>query len=324
MAISKKSWLGVAREATFGTAITTPSLYVPTKSMLKQMKKREHLDEERGDRNSNYDVIDTTRWGEWDIKGPWYPDSMVYFLIAAFGSVSSAQQAATTAYKHTLGLADVPPTLTLMKSFDAKTYYAPGSYVEKWSIKFSGAEKLVEFDCSGKSLWPSIQAVPPTPTFTSVKPFAGWMPAITLTGGLSTDIDDLQIDFEQKVTQWNPADGTQDFTGIYFGERKVSFSYTARFDNDNVFQTYYRGTGGAYGAAFDTLTLDIQGQLISGVYNNELNIVLPVITYDSMEHDLGKDNVLIKAKGVALSQGAGAGNNLIQAFAINTKTNYTV
>lgn len=319
MAISKKSWLGVAREATSGTAITTPTLYVPTKSTLKALKKREVLNEERGDRNGVYDIIDTTRSAEWDIKGPFYADSHVYFLLAALGAISSAQQGVTTAYKHSLSLADIPPTLTLMKSFDAKTYYMPYSYVEKFTIKFSSAEKLVEFDCSGKSIFPSKQSVPPTPTFSTVKPFAGYAPTITLTGGATTDIDEMQISFEQKVTQWNPADGTADWASAYFGERKVTIEYTARFDSDAVYETYFRSPN-----VYDTLTFDVQGVNIASTYNQELNIVVPVFSYDTMEHDLGKDNVLIKAKGTAIATGSGAGNNMISAFVQNTKTSYTV
>jgi hypothetical protein len=319
MAISKKSWLGVAREATSGTAITTPTLYVPTKSNMKALKKREHLDEERGDRNGNYDIIDTTRDASWDIKGPWYNDAHVYFLLAALGSLSSAQQASTTAYKHTLALADIPPTLTLYKSFDAKTYYSPFSFVEKFTLKFSSAEKLLEFDSSGKGLFPVIKSSPPTPTFSAVKPYAGYQPTITLTGGVSADIDELSISFEQKVTPWFAANGSPDFTAIYYGERKVTLDYTARFDNDTVYETYFRAPN-----VQDTLTFDVQGAQISGSYNQELQLVIPVFSYDSMEHDLGKDNVLIKAKGTALSTGSGAGNNFISGFVQNTKTSYTV
>lgn len=317
MAISKKSALGVATEATPGTLMTTPTIYVPTKSMIKAKKKREYLMEERGDRNEEYDVVDTTRFGEWDIKGPFYSDAHGYFLLGALGSAVSTQQAATTAYKTVYTLADVPKVLSLFKSFDAKKYGCSYSFVEKFSIKGSSTDKLIEFDASGKSIWPSVYAGTFSPNFSTVRALAGYSPTITLTGGVTTDIDEWQVDFEQKVTMWTPANASQDWITAYFGARKVSFNFTARFDSDTLYQTYYRA-----GNVQDTLTIDIQGDLIASTYHEELNIVIPVTTYDDMEHDLGKDNVLIKAKGRGLATGSGAGNNLIQIFTISPITSY--
>lgn len=319
MAISKKSALGVATEATSGTLIATPTLYVPTKSMIKAMKKREYLQEERGDRNEEYDVVDTTRTGEYDIKGPFYPDAHGYFLLGALGSAASVQQASTTAYKTTYTLADIPKTLSLYKSFDAKRYSLAYSTVEKFTIKYSSSEKLLEFDASGKSIFPAIYAGTFTPSFSTTQPFPGYAPTITLTGGATTDIDELTVNFEQKVTYWSPANGSADWITAYWGARKVSFDFTARFDSDTLYQTYFRAPN-----VYDTLTFDVLGATIASTYHNELNIVVPVITYDSMEHDLGKDNVLIKAKGRGLSTGAGAGNNLIQMFTMSTVTSYAV
>jgi hypothetical protein len=320
MAISKKSFMGVAREATPGTAATAPTLYVPTKSTTKAKKKVEYLDEERGDRNANYDSVDTIRWGEWDMKGNFYHDSMLYFLIAAMGGDTASQPdagGAPTAWKHTVGLADIPPALTLFKNYDAALYYHPYSVVEKFSFKFTSDGKLLEFDCSGKSLWPTkYTGSTLTPSFSTVKPFAGYAPTITLTSGATTDIDEFEVSFEQKITLWNPANGQPDWVTAYYGERKASLSFTARFDADALYNTYYMG------GTDDTCTIDFVGALIGGSVHQELNIQLPVVHYDEMDHDLGKDNVLIKAKGTVKATGAGAGNNLIKLFAVNTVTSY--
>lgn len=320
MSISKHSYMGVAREATPGTAMTAPTLYVPTKSTTKAKKKVEYLDEERGDRNSHYDSVDTIRWGEWDMKGSFYHDSMLYFLIAAMGSDTASQPNAgtdPTVWKHAVGLAEIPPSLTLFKNYDAALYYHPYSVVEKFTFKFSADGKLLEFDCNGKSIWPTkYTGSALTPTFSSVKPFAGYAPKITLTGGATSDIDEFSLEFDQKITLWNPANGVPDWTTAYFGERKCSISFTARFDSDTLYNTYYlQGTD-------DTLTIDFQGANIAGIYNNELNITAPVIHYDEMDHDLGKDNVLIKAKGTVKASGAGVGNNMLQIWAYNTVASY--
>lgn len=314
MAISKKSWLGVAREATSGTAITTPTKFIPCKSTMKNIQHREYLDEERGTRDGNYDVVNTTRESAWDVKGPFYVDTHPYLLIAGMGSVASVAQSDATVYKHTISFADVPPSLTLMKSFDAKTYYTPYSVVEKFTIKIASAAKLIELDASGKGLWMTAKTSPPTPAYSTVKPFAGYVPTISLTGGASMDIDELEIEFSQKITLWDPADGTPDWASAYFGERDIKFKYTARFDNDTNYLNFLNGTN-------DTLTLDVMGPIISTTFHSELNVVLPTISYDSMEHDLGKDNVLIKAAGKAI---VGSNAAPMTLFVQNLIASYTV
>jgi hypothetical protein len=78
MAISKKAWTGIAREATPGTAVMTPSKYIPTKTTFKGGKKREYLNEERGTRDGNYGVVDSVRQSTIDMKGPYYNDVHPY------------------------------------------------------------------------------------------------------------------------------------------------------------------------------------------------------------------------------------------------------
>jgi hypothetical protein len=313
VALSRRSWLGIARESTSGIAVTTPALYIPTKSTMKNVKKREYLNEERGSRDKDYDVVDTTRNATWDVKGPFYPDAHGYFLFGALGAVSTSvtSDASGNVHKHVFSLADIPPSFTLMKSFDSKTYYSAYSMVEKFTIKLSGAEKLIECDASGQGLWMVEKSSPPTPTFSSARPFAGYAPQITLNGGISTDIDDIEIDFEQKMKLYYPASGVPDFITIYPGEREVKFKYTARFDNDNLYKLYLNGQ-------MDSLSFDVQGRSIGTSSHEELNITLETISYDSMEHDLGKENVLIKASGKAL----GGSSNLIAAYVQNLLSSY--
>jgi hypothetical protein len=57
-----------------------------------------------------------------------------------------------------------------------------------------------------------------------------------------------------------------------------------------------------------------------GVGNHELNMALANLTWDTMEHDLSKDNVLIKAKGTAISPASGPG--LITGYVVNNVANY--
>ena len=316
LGISKKTWTGVAREATPGTAIANPTLYVPTKTTFKGGKKREYLDEERGDRNMNYGVVDSIRQSALQLKGPYYNDAHVYLLLGAMGAETPTQPNAGTAptvWKHSLSLADVPPSFTMFRSLASVAYYIPYSVVEKFTLSFQSEGKLLEIDASMLGLYAQKITSPPTPSYSTLLPFAGYLPTITTSAGVSTDIIDLQLDFSQKITLWYPANGSQDYITAYFGARELAFNFTARFDNDALYNLWRTNSN-------DSLTIDFMGPNIASTYNQELNISIPVISYDEMDHDTSKDNVMIKAKGKALA----TTTQFFSMFAQNTIASYTV
>jgi hypothetical protein len=318
MAISKKTWFGIARETTPGTAIATPTKFVPCKSTMKGAIKMVNLDEERDTRDDVFGVVNTTRDGTWDVKGNFYADSHGYFLLGALGAVTSTQPDSTnnpTVYKHAFSLADVPPSFTLFKGYDTFIYYGPYGVVEKFTIKIQSEGKLIEFDASMKSIFPvDYTGGAITPTYSTIHPFIGYAPTITLNGVQSTDIDDLQIDFTQKITEWYPAAGSPDWITAYFGGRDVKLDFTARFDQNTQWENFRNG-------AVVPVIVDVKGDLISGTFYDEFSITLPYFHIDSAELDTSKDNVLVKVKGTAFNGGT---NGLIETcFLQNTYTGYT-
>lgn len=317
-ALSKRTWLGIAREAVPGTAITTPTRYIPCKSTVKGTVKNVILDEERGTRDAAYGHVQTTREGSIDVKGSFYPDSFGYLLLGALGSVTSTQPDNTgnpLVYKHAFALADIPPSFTCLKNYDTKAYYMPYSVVEKVNIKFTGEGKLMDLDSSLKSLFPQVLGTAlPAPSFSTVNPLIGYAPQLTLGGIVTTDIDDVSIDFNQKITLWYPISGSQDWVTAYFGERSLKVDFTARFDTTTIYDRFRNHVQ-------DSLIIDVKGDNISNTYYNEFYLQIPYMYYDSAEHDTGKDNVLIKAKATAVNAGP---NGLIQScYLQNTYTNYT-
>lgn len=409
MAISKKAWTGTAREATPGTAITPPTKYHPTKTVFKGTQKREYLNEERGDRNANYGVVPSVRQSTIEMTGPYYPDVGPIQLWGWSGLPVTTQPAATTnptVSLHTFALADIPPSYTVARNLDARAYTVPYGVVEKLDFSFTADGKLFEVKSSWLGLFAQIYASPPVPTFSTVLPMAGYAPTIKfLDNVVSNDVSEMTINFAQKITLWYPANGSPDFVTAYFGERSITVDFTARFDNDTLYQRFrsnvldsltfdiqgaaigknqvvtlgapsagnftlsYNGqttanivfnataaavqsalqaltaigtnatvqgsSGGPYTVIFagpllnDGLLLTGSGAGLTGgtfavgaptFFNNELNIVVPSLSYDTMEHDLSKDNVMIKAKGTAIVP---AGASLLTGFAQNTVSSYT-
>lgn len=408
MAISKHAWTGTAKEATPGTPVTPPTVYHPTKTTFKGTQKREYLNEERGDRNANYGVVPTIRQSTIEMTGPYYPDVSPIALWGWMGLPTTSQPAASTnptVYKHTFTLADIPPSYTVARGMDAKTYTVPYSVMEKMDFSFNADGKLFEVKSSWLGLFAQIYASPPTPNFSTVLPMAGYAPTLKFVDGVqSNDITEMTINFAQKITLWYPANGSPDFVTAYFGERSITVDMTARFDNDTLYQRYrtnvqdsltfdiqgavigknqvvtlggpsagtftltYNGqttagiqynaaasavqtalqaltgvgsnatvsgsSGGPYTVVFSGPLLN-DGNILSGsgtgltggafavaaptYYNHELNIVLPQISWDSMDHDLSKDNILVKAKGTAIVP---SGASLITGYVQNTVSSY--
>lgn len=314
MGISKKTWTANAKEATAGTAITVPVRYIPTKTVFKGGKKRVYLNEERGDRNANYGVVDSVRQSSIDMSGPWYNDVSPTVLWGAFGLPSSSQPSVgtdPTVWKHAFQLQDVPPSYTYHRSLDSVAYYVPYSVVQKFTLDFASEAKLLELKASLIGLFAQPLGSPPTPSYSTLLPFAGYAPVIKFVDNVaSNDVIDMSIDYEQKVTLWYPANGTQDFITVYFGERTLHVGFTARFDNSTIYDRWRNNT-------MDSLNLLIQGPIISNALHQELSIVIPNLSYDTAEHDTGKDNVLIKAKGTAVVP---AGASLITGYVQNTIT----
>ncbi len=384
---------------------------MPTKTTFKGAKKRIFLNEERGNRDMNYGVLDSVRQSEIKTTGPWYNDTSPLILWSAWGLPTTTVLLAGKVWKHTFNLVDPPPTYTITRSMDATTYYVPFSTLTSWKLHLVSDGQLLDIDSDYIGLYAQKYASPPSPTFSTVLPFNGFLAKITTQTGLSTDIADIDMTFTQKVSLWYPTNGTADFIQTYTGEREIKLGFTMRFDNDTMYN-YWRNN------LFDNLTLDIQGPGVANIYTlalpgtvtggtyslsykgqtysaipynaiaatiqtgllglssiggsnvavtgtaptisvdftggtlstdqalliadfsgltgtgglpyfgatllptwpHELSITLPNITYDTMEHDLSKDNILMKVTGTTIST---PGSSLITGFVTNGVSSYT-
>lgn len=322
MAISKKSWLGVATEATPGTARTNPTKYHPCKSKFSNKTKYVYLDEERGTRDANYGRVPTVQHATFSATGPYYNDTSPYFLYAFMGADTPSQPNASTdptVWLHDLACADVPPTLDLFRGYDVAQYNFAYVVVEKVTFKWTADGKLLEMDADGQSQYGTKAASVGTPSYSGLLPFSGYMPTIQLNGTSSSDVEEVTITLTQKITLFYPSNGQQQFATAYFGERKAEVSFTARFDSDTpLYNHFFQGAG----ATTDHLNVAFVGPLISGTYNESLTLDFPIVGWDDMDLDTSKDNVQIKGKGTPMP--GTTANSLFTATVQNTIASYTM
>jgi hypothetical protein len=317
-ALSKKTVLGVAPEATPGTAASAISLYVPTKHTYKRMIKHQYITDDRGVLDENNDVVALVAEGNHSLKGEFYADTSPYFIYSALGQEAAPTQPdavnAPTAWLHTMTPIATPvngqlPTLTLFKSYQTDLYQMPYAVVEKFSFKLTNTGTL-QFDADAVSNQHATMVPTWSPSISTVHPMSGNAAVIKVNNANSLDVDDIEIDFEQKYTFWYS--GSQDYIAAYPGGRSVKFKFTARFDSDVIYNRFVSET-------LDSLEFIVNGVNLGTVGQptyQSVDVTLPVIHYDTGEHDTSKDNITVKMAGVAIPSGA----ELIQVKTINTKT----
>ena len=207
------------------------------------------------------------------ISGPWYNDTSPYFLYGFMGTDIATQPNAGTAptvYLHSLTLADTPPSLTLFKSYDYAAYYFAYSVVEKVVFKFTADGKLLEADFDMQDQYGIKVSSPPTPSFSGLLPFAGYLPTVQVDTAASNDVEDMQITLQQKVTLFYPANGSRQFATAYFGERTAKVEGTVRYDNDTFYNYFLTGKD-----TFHHFNVAFTGPIIASTYDQSFDPRFP-------------------------------------------------
>jgi hypothetical protein len=317
-ALSKKTVLGVATEAVPGTAETAVTHYVPTKHTYKRMLKQQYISDDRGVLDDNNDVVALVVEGNHALKGDFYADTSSYFIYAALGADAVTQpdvSNAPTAYQHIITPTNNPtngvlPTLTLFKSYQTDLYQMPFSVVEKFSFKLAN-QGVLTFDADCVSNQHATFAGTWSPSISTVHPMAGSVAVIKWGGLASLDIDNIEVDFEQKFTFWYS--GKQDYIAAYPAGRTCKVKFDARFDTDTIYNDFVSGTQ-------EALEFIVTGINLGGAVVQKLDLLLPTVNLDSGEHDTTKGNVQVKMAGTAMP----TTGTLIQATVVNTVTAYTL
>ena len=276
-------------------------MYLPLAGVLKPEWKPEYDTSERGTRDTNYSANFTTRKSSAEFKGQFFNDTSPQILALALGADAVTQPdkaKAPTVYRHDFVPADNLKPATIFKSYDAQVYTSSLNYVEKFDIKIVAESKLFEFNASTMGQYPKkLAGAAPTPKYTLLKAFAGYAPQIQLNGTKTTDINEFTFNYAQKLTPWYAIAESPDMSLFYPGERTVTVDFTARFDT-TVLADLRDGDPALFNPQDFHLNLVVKGEPIAnaGTMRQEFGIDMPIINFDSLEWDLGKDNVLVKAK----------------------------
>lgn len=273
---SVRSYLGIAKEVTKGTAVA-PTDFIPvSKDSLKPVDIIDPLFDQglRGSNVLNYNYIPGRTRSTVDYGGAVFADTVGYAIAGLLGSVATT--GASAPFTHTISLfnsltsnVDVQPisyTLTDFYAVDVRSY--PGCQFSDFSLKFN-ADGMLEYDTKTTG-YASELVSDPTPTFSTVLPTPVWRGTVSIGGSAVTTAMSGNIDMKRPATPIYGISNTQDPYQVFLGPLEVTGKITFVMENDSQLLNFLNNSqpaivlNWAYGAGASAV--QIQATITKGAY----------------------------------------------------------
>jgi len=273
---SVRSYLGIAKEVTKGTAVS-PTDFIPVaKDSIKPQDIIDPLYDQglRGSNVLNYNYIQGRTRSTFDFGGAVFADTIGYSLAGILGSVATTGTSAP--YTHTISLlnsttsgADAQPisyTLTDFYAVNVRRY--PGCQFSDFSLRFN-ADGMLEYDAKSTG-WQSSTTSDPTPSFSTVLPTPVWRGTVSIGGSAVATAMTGNIDMTRPVTPVYGISNTQNPYNIFLGPLEVTGKITFLMEADTELSRFLNDTqpaivlNWAYGAGASAV--QIQATLTKGAY----------------------------------------------------------
>ena len=302
---SVRSYIGIAKEVTEGTAVA-PTAFLPVSlSKLKTADIIDPLYDEglRGSMVKDYAYIQGRTRSTFDFGGSVFADTFGWPLAGVMGSVTTV--GASAPFTHTVSLknasavgADAQPTsFTLTDFYSANVRAYAGTSIHEVALSFS-ADGLLEFDAKGTG-FASATASTPTPTFTTVLPTPVWQGTVSIGGTTISNAVEGSITMTRNVTPIYGLSNTQSPFNIFIGQLEVKGQLKFVMENDTELTRYLTNTQPA-------ITLDWS----AGALANATQIACTITkgAYVAAMIDRSKDyvEVTVDLTGIANTTDAGS------------------
>jgi hypothetical protein len=297
---SQLSFLGIAKEATVGTAVA-PTAFIPVQPP--SGKDNITLLQDKGLRGALVDVYDDIagpKSGTYEFDGDVIPDTFGWLAAAILGDIATT--GASAPFTHTVSTLNSgsgqPKSYTLTDFYSAATRAYPGAMFNELDIKFS-ADGMLTYSAKATTFG-SGTATKPTASFTAVTPLASWIGSVTLAAAPTAVCLDGEINIKRDASIINAVDGTQNPAQIWLGPVSVSGKLTLVMEDDTVL-TQYLSTGST------TLTVNFaQGTGTSAV---QVQAVMSKVKLSGADIDRGKDYVTLSVAFDALANSTDIGTS---------------
>ena len=321
---SVRSYLGVAKEVTKGTAVV-PTDFIPVMaSSLKPVDIIDPLYDEglRGSNVKNYNYIPGRTRSTIDFGGTAFPDTIGYALAGVLGDVATT--GASAPFTHTMSLensavaaADAQPLSYTFTDFYAAAVRAySGVQMHDFTLKFN-ADGMLEYDAKGTG-FASAAAATPTPSFSTILPTPVWRGSVSIASTTITNAISGEIAMKRPVTPIYGISTIQNPYSVFVGPLEVTGKITFVMEADTELTRFLTNTqpalvfNWAYGTA--AAAVQIQATLTKGAYT-------------AASIDRGSDfvqiSVDINGQGNTTDQGASLGFSPIKWVLQNAKASGT-
>jgi len=244
---TNRSYIGIAKETTRGTAVT-PTVYIPViASTLKPVDMYGPLYDEglRGSMVKNYNYIQGRAYSTFDFGGAVFADTVGWAITGVLGEDVVSGSAP---YVHTISLensataaADAQPTsYTITDFYSAAVRAYPGLTFSDFSLKFN-AEGLLEYDAKSTG-WISAAASTPTPSFSTVLPTPVWTGTVNIGGSAISNAVSGTLDMKRPVTPIFGISNTQNPFQVFAGPLEVTGKVTFLMEADTELTRFLTNT----------------------------------------------------------------------------------
>lgn len=244
-----RSYIGVAKETTEGTAVA-PTAFIPVAvSKLKPVDIIDPLmvsDLAQGSLVKDYGYVPGRVRSEFEFGGPVFADTIVWPLASLLGSVATT--GASAPYTHTVSLKNAsatgvdaqPTSITLTDFYAANVRAYPGASVHDFTLNFSAAG-LLEYDAKATGFL-SATASTPTPTFSTVTATPVWLATVTIAGTQVSNVVDGSITMSRPVTPIYGLANTQNPYNIFQGPLATNGKFTFVMEADTELTRFLTNT----------------------------------------------------------------------------------
>lgn len=301
---SVRSYLGIAKETTKGTAVA-PTAFIPVNiGKVKPVDVIDPLYDEglRGSMVKNYNYIQGRTRSTFDFGGAVFPDTFGWALGGIMGAVATS--GASAPYTHVISLknasatgADAQPTaFTLTDFYAANVRSYPGCQIHDLTLNFS-ADGLMEFDAKATG-WASETVSTPTPSFTTVLPTPSWQGTVSIAGVAVAYAVDGSLSLTRSVEPIYGISDTQDPYQIFVGALETSGTFSFVMEADTELTRYLTNTQPA-------IVLDWTNG--SGSTETQISATITKGAYVAASIDRGKDHVEVSVDVTGLANTTDAG-----------------
>jgi hypothetical protein len=273
---SVRSYVGIAKETTKGTAVSATDFIPVAKDSLKPADIYDALYDQglRGSNVMNYNYIQGRGRSTFDFGGAVFADTIGYALAGIMGACATT--GASAPFTHTISLLNslTSGTDTQPISYTLTDFYAvnvrrfPGCQFSDFSLKFN-ADGMLEYDAKTTG-WVSSTTSDPTPAFSTVLPTPVWRGTVSIGGASVATSMEGNIDLKRAVTPIYGIANTQNPYQVFLGALEVTGSIKFVMEDDSELTRFLTNTqpaivlNWAYGAGASAL--QIQATITKGAY----------------------------------------------------------